>query len=273
MKRNVLLEAQILKAIEVLLEATDKEILDELKEQFDIEVSPYEFMRTIRRWLAGKCITVSKIEGENAYKLRDPPPFFKSLQIFQMKGLTAKDAEPIIAKLEQHYQALKAYMSKEPLIGGYHLLECTFETLDTVAGGDGSGEDRFLVFPKKDGKPYIRRNWLRGIFRDNARLANINGSFMAEYGGYSDSEPLDAKLTRVDGVKVAEGLSSYETIPPGTTFTVRIRFPFRGSKIKSIKDFESYCKYFEDAPIRGLGAYSNHFGGKIALKTIKEITT
>jgi len=273
MKRNILLEAQILKAIEVLGEATDTEILDELKEQFSVEINAYEFLRAIRRWLAKKCITVGKINGENAYKLRDVPPFFKSLQIFQLKGLTANDAETIVAKLEQHYQALKAYMSKEPQIGDYHLLECTFETLDRVAGGDTSGEDRFLEFPKKEGKPYIRRNWLRGLFRDNARLANINQSFVAEYVGFSDSEPLDAKLTRVDGVKVAEGLSSYETIPQGTTFTVRMRFPFRGSKIKSIKDFESFCKNFEDAPIKGLGAYSNYFGGKIALKTIKEITT
>ncbi|MCJ7768363.1 hypothetical protein MUP79_08235 [Candidatus Bathyarchaeota archaeon] len=272
MKRNVLLEAQILKAIEVLGEATDTEILDELKEQFTVEISAYEFLRAIRRWLAKKCITVGKINGENAYKLRDVPPFFKSLQIFQMKGLTANDAEAIVAKLEQHYQALKADISKEPLIGDYHLLECTFETLDRVAGGDASGEDRFLEFPKKEGKPYIRRNWLRGLFRDNARLANINESFMAERIGYSDSEPLDAKLTRVDGVKVAEGLCSYETIPQGTTFTVRMRFPFRGSKIKSIKDLESFCKNFEDAPIKGLGAYSNYFGGRIGLKQVKETT-
>jgi len=271
MKRNVLLEAQILKAIEVLGEATDTEILEELKEQFNVEISAYDFLRTIRRWLAKKCITVGKINGENAYKLRDVPPFFKSLQIFQMKGLTANDATTIVEKLEQHYQALKAYMAKEPNIGDYHLLECAFETLDRVAGGDTSGEDRFLEFPKKEGKPYIRRNWLRGLFRDNARLSNINASFMAEYIGFSDSEPLDVKLTRVNDVKVAEGMCSYETIPQGTKFTIRIRFPFKGSKIKSLKDLESFCKNFEDAPLKGLGAYSNYFGGKIKLLEMKEI--
>lgn len=270
MKRNVLLEAQILKAIEVLGEATDEEVLQELKEQFNADINAYEFMRNIRRWLAKKCVTVGKINGENAYKLRDVPPFFKSLQIYQMKGLTASDAESVLAKLEQHYQAIKADINKEPLIGDYHLLTCTFETLDRVAGGDQSGEERFLVFPKKEGKPYIRRNWLRGLFRDNARLANINESYMAERLGYSDSEPLDVKVSRVDGVKVAEGLCSYEIIPEGTQFTVQIRLPFRGSKIRSIADVERFCKVFELAPIKGLGAYSNYFGGRIALKKVTE---
>lgn len=271
MKRNVVLEAQILKAIEVLGEATEPEILAEIKEQFGIDVNDYEFLRNLRRWLARKCITVGKINGENAYKLRDVPPFFKSLQVFQMKGLTAKDAESIIERLEQHYQALKADISKEPLIGDYHLLQCTFTTLDRVAGGDSGNEERFLTFPRKQGKLYIRRNWMRGLFRDNARLFNINESFMAERVGYSDSEELDVQTMRVDSVKVKEGLCSYETIPEGTKFTVQIRFPFRGSKIKSLVDIEHFCQIFENAPIKGLGAYSNYFGGRIKLIELKEL--
>ena len=269
MKRNVVLEAQILKAIEVLGEATEPEILSEIKEQFAIEINDYEFMRNLRRWLAKKCITISKIQGENAFKLRDVPPFFKSLQMYQLKGLTAQDAESTITKLEQHYQALKANISKEPSYGGYSMLTCTFETLDKVAGGDGGVEDRLLQFPRKEGKPYIRRNWLRGMFRDNARLVNANGSFMAEYVGFSDSDPLDVEVGRVDNVKVKEGLSSYEVIPAGTQFTVRIRFPFRGSKIKTLADFKEFCGVFADAPIKGLGAYSNYFGGRVKLAKIE----
>jgi hypothetical protein len=270
MKRNIVLEAQILKAIEVLREATEPEILAEIKEQFGIEVNDYEFMRNLRRWVAGKCVTISKIKGENAYKLRDVPPFFKSLQVFQLKGITAQDAEATIAKLEQHYQALKADISKEPTYGGYKLLECQFETIDRVAGGDGGEEDRVLKFPTKGGKPYIRRNWMRGYLRDNARVANINGSFMAEYVGISDSEPLDATVSRVDNVKVKEGLCSYDVIPVGTKFTVKIRFPFRGSKIKTPEDLAKLFKDLEEAPIKGLGAYSNYFGGRIKLLDMKE---
>lgn len=265
MKRNVVLEAQILKAIEVLGEATEPEILSEIKEQFITEINDYEFMRNLRRWLAKKCITISKIQGETTFKLRDVPPFFKSLQMYQLKGLTAQDAESTIAKLEQHYQALKADISKEPSYGGYSMLTCTFETLDKIAGGDSGVEDRLLQFPRKEGKPYIRRNWLRGMFRDNARLVNANGSFMAEYVGYSDSEPLDIEVSRVDNVKVKEGMSSYEVIPAGTQFTTRIRFPFRGSKIKTVADFKEFCRVFADAPIKGLGAYSNYFGGRVKL--------
>jgi len=270
MKRNVVLEAQILKAIEVLGEATETEIITEIKEQFGVEINDYEFMRNLRRWLAKKCITISKIKGENAYKLRDVPPFFKSLQIYQLKGLTAQDAEATIAKLEQHYQALKADISKEPSYGAYKLLVCQFETLDRVAGGDGGVEDRVLNFPTKEGLPYIRRNWMRGYLRDNARVANITGTFMAEYVGFTDSEPLDAKLTRVDNVKVKEGLCSYDTIPAGTKFTMKIRFPFRGSKIKTVEDFAKMFKDLEEAPIKGLGAYSNYFGGRIKLLEAKE---
>jgi hypothetical protein len=271
MKRNVVLEAQILKAIEVLGEATEPEILAEIKEQFAVEINDYEFMRNLRRWLAKKCITISKVKGENAYKLRDVPPFFKSLQLYQLKGITAQDAETTITKLEQHYQALKADISKEPSYGGYKMLECHFETLDRVAGGDGGEEDRVLKFPMKDGSPYIRRNWMRGFLRDNARVANINGTFMAEYVGISDSEPLDVKVSRVDNVKVKEGLCSYDTIPAGTKFTMKIRFPFRGSKIKTTEDFVKMFKNLEDAPIKGLGAYSNYFGGRIKLLDMKEI--
>ena len=54
MKRNVVLEAQILKAIEVLGEATEPEILAEIKEQFNIEINDYEFMRNLRRLASQK---------------------------------------------------------------------------------------------------------------------------------------------------------------------------------------------------------------------------
>jgi CRISPR/Cas system CSM-associated protein Csm3 (group 7 of RAMP superfamily) len=270
MKRNVVLEAQILKAIEVLGEATEPEILSEIKEQFGVEINDYEFMRNLRRWLAKKCITISKIKGENAYKLRDVPPFFKSLQMIHMKGLTATDAESVVAKLEQHYQALKSDI-REPMIGDYHLLECQFETLDRVAGGDNGQEDRVLVFPTKEGKPYIRRNWMRGYLRDNARVPNVNGSFMSEYVGISDSELLDVETKRVDNVKVKEGMCSYEIIPTGTKFTMKIRFPLRGSRIKTVEDLKNMFAMLEEAPIRGLGAYSNYFGGRIKLLSIKEL--
>lgn len=269
MKRNVVLEAQILKAIEVLGEATEPEILTEIKEQFAIEINDYEFMRNLRRWIARKCITITKIKGENAYKLRDVPPFFKSLQVYQLKGITAQEAETTITKLEQHYQALKADISKEPSYGGYQMLHCKFVTLDRVAGGDSGVEDRVLQFPKINNKPYIRRNWMRGIFRDNARLANVNGSFFSEYTGFSDSEALEAELKLVHNVKVKEGMCSYETIPAGTEFNVRIRFPFRGSRIKTVEDFKNFCEFFTDAPIKGLGAYSNYFGGRIKLLSLE----
>lgn len=269
MKRNTILEAQILKAIEVLGEATEPEIITEIKEQFAIEINDYDFMRNIRRWLAKKCITVTKLKGENAYKLRDVPPSFKSLQLYQMKGLTADGAEKILTDLELHYNAIKATI-REPLYGGYAYWQCKFISLDTIAGGDGGVEDRMLQFPRRNGKPYIKRNWIRGLFRDNARLANINGSFMGEFVGISDSEPLDAKITIVNNVKVKEGLCSYETIPEGTEFSVRVRFPLRGSKIDSMEKFKDFCKFFEDAPLSGLGAYSNNFGGRIKLLSIEE---
>ena len=269
MKRNVVLEAQILKAIEVLGEATESEILTEIKEQFGIELNDYEFMRGLRRWLAKKCITISKIRGENAYKLRDVPPFFQSLQLYQLKGITAKDAEVTIAKLEQHYQALKAVPQPDLKYGDYQLLTCKFETLDPVAGGDSGTEDRVMNFPMKNGRPYIRGNWMRGYLRDNARIFNINASTMKEYIGCSDSEPLDVTPKRVDNVKVKEGLSSFDTIPSGTKFTMNIRMPFKGTKIKTLADFTAMYRELEDAPIRGLGAYARHFGGRIKLLEAK----
>jgi hypothetical protein len=271
MKRNVVLEAQILKAVEVLGEATEPEIITEIKEQFAIEINDYEFMRNLRRWLAKKCITVSKIKGENAYKLRDVPPFFKSLQTYQLKGITAQDAEVTIEKLEQHYQAINAQVSKGPAYGGYSFLECQFETLDLVAGGDGGVEDRKLLFPRKEGKPYIRGNWISGYLRDNSRLVEVNGTFLREYASVSDSQPLEVETELVSNVKVKEGMCTYETIPAGTQFTVRMRVPLRGSKIKSIKDFENFLHMLEDTPLRGLGAYSHYFGGRIKLVNMKEI--
>jgi hypothetical protein len=273
MKRNVVLEAQILKAIEILGEATEEEIINQIKEQFQIEIDAYEFMRNMRRWIAKKCITVTKINGEAAYKFRDVPSFFKSLQMYQMKGITAKDAEAIVAKLEVTTEAEKAQVGKGPLIGGYlkKPIECTFETLDTVAGGDSGQQERLLVFPKRDGKPYIRGNWLSGMMRDNARIIGINETFMRNYVGVSDSQPLDAEIKVVHGVKVAEGIADYETIPAGTQFTMRIRFPFKGSCIRNIEDFKEFFTVFEDAPLRGLGAYAKFFGGRIKLVEVKEL--
>lgn len=271
MKRNVILEAQILKAIEILGEATEPEIITEIKDNFAVEIDEYEFMRNIRRWLAKKCITVSKIKGENAYKLRDIPPFFKSLQTFQLKGITAKDAEVTIQKLEQHYQAINAPVSRGPAYGGYSFIECDFETIDQVAGGDNGKEERSLQFPRKHGKPYIRGNWMSGYLRDNARLIDVNGTFLREYASASDSQPLDVETESVTGVKVKEGQCNYEVIPAGTKFTVKMRLPLRGSKIKSLKDFESFLHMLEDTPLKGLGAYSKYFGGKIKLLALREI--
>ena len=271
MKRNVVLEAQILKAIEVLGEATEPEIITEIKEQFALEINDYEFMRNLRRWLAKKCITVTKLNGENAYKLRDVPPFFKSLQTYQLKGITAQDAEITIEKLEQHYQAINASISKSPAYGGYSFLECEFETLDLVAGGDSGTEDRTLKFPTKGGKPYIRGNWMSGYLRDNSRLVEVNGTFLREYASVSDSQPLEVETNLVPNIKVKEGMCAYETIPIGTKFTVKMRVPLRGSKLKSVKDFEQFLHMLEDTPLRGLGAYSKYFGGRIKLLTIKEI--
>jgi hypothetical protein len=270
MKRNLVLEAQILKAVEVLGDATEQEIANEIKEQFEVEVNSLKLTRNLGRWVHRKSLTLFKKDGETIYKMRDAPPFFKSLQIFQMKGLTGLGAEEIIKKLEAHYQAMKATVSREPLIGDFKLLQCTFQTLDPIAGGDSGKEDRFLEFPRKEGKLYIRRNWLRGLFRDNARVQNVNASYMADHVGFSDSEPLDAEIKIIDNVKVQEGMSSYETIPPKTQFTCMIRFPFRGSPIKTIDNFKEFCKVFEVAPIKGLGAYSNYFGGRIKLVEIKE---
>ena len=172
----------------------------------------------------------------------------KAFRSINSKAYQLKNAEVVLEKANQHYQAINATGSKGPAYGGYSFLECEFETLDLVAGGDSGVENRTLKFPTRNGKPYIRGNWMSGYLRDNARLIEVNGSFLRNFGSVSDSKPLDVEVTTVSNVKVKEGQSSYETIPIGTKFTVRMRVPLRGSKIKSVKDFANFLHMLRRYP-------------------------
>lgn len=261
-------EILVLQTIKILGQATSEEIEEYLKLKFEHEVGSETLERIVKRWEKRNVITSCIFQNARVYSLMDIP-WLGRLQMMQVTGIPDMEAKKLLGELEEQAKLQSAVGGKGPLYTDYVSLKCVFETLDDVAGGDLGPKERFLLFPKdRNGKPYIKPNWMRAFLRDNVRL--INESSLFDYVAMSPGRFLEEPKLVVKKARVKEGHCDYETVPPGSKFEMTMRFPLKGfQNLRSVEDVKNFFSLVAEAPISGIGAHSSNFGGRIALIDIR----
>ena len=272
-------EILVLRSIKDLGQATRGEILEYLKDHYSQELeyirNKYNLKRDIdsklldriiKRWEKRKVITTSIVQKMRTYFLMDIP-WLGRLQMMHVTGVTGEDAKEFLKSLEK--SAKEAKSSKGPLYADYVSGKFIFELLDDVAGGDRGKEEGHLYFPRdRDGAPCIKVNWMYAYLRDNIRL--VNESSLPKYLGLSPGTFLEKPETVFKEARVKVGHTQYEVVEPGAQFETYQRWPLKGfENIKSMEDIKTFYDLCAVAPIRGLGAYSRNFGGRIKLLEVK----
>lgn len=263
-------EVRVLWVVKELGLASQDEVKDRYKEVFNEE---YENVNLVlRRWKARK---VFVMEGKR-YKIADVPPWFKSLRMDQLVKLSKKESTGMLKDLEETFGG-------GPPVGGITMgkwrnfvkLELTIENIDPILGGrpmDPQVNGK-TVFPREDKKLVVPINWMYGLTRDNQALMNVVGlhRHCAWGKGYwqGDIETITKTapvVVRGKGV----GVSQYESIPSGNRFIVTVRFPMVGCSINDIDQIKKWFDMLAETPIKGLGANSKAYGGRIRLLDIKQ---
>jgi hypothetical protein len=268
-KQEILVQ-QVIKA---LGDGSEEEILERLEHPpFDKvptelrEIPENILHRIIMRWEKKRVITSHVYEGKRLYCLMQIP-WLARLDMIHVESVADEEAKKFLEELEKQAKEISAYASKAPMYGQYVTVEATFETVDPLLGGDMTDTLRELAFPRKfNGDLYIRPNWLIGYIRDNARLANLSNlsAYLRTSEGVFIEQP---KPFRTSQIRVKEGHVTYEAIPPETKFKTIIQLPLSGyDGFDSVEAWqEKFFKKVEMAPLRGLGANSKVYGGRIKL--------
>ena len=268
-------EILVIQSIKALGQASTDEIMDymqshhktqleEIKRKHNLkrDVDCKLLERIVKRWEKRKVITTSILQKTRMYSLMDVP-WLGRLQMINITGVEGDEAQEFLDSLEK--SAKEATYSKGPLYGDYLSANFVFEIIDDVAGGDPGKEERTLYFPRaKDGVPYIKGNWLYAYIRDNIRL--VNESSLPKYIAISPGTFLEKPVVVRKQARVKVGHAEYEVIEAGARFESYQRWPLKGFRnIKSIEDIKNFYDLCAVAPIRGLGAHSRNFGGRIKL--------
>jgi len=270
MKYEPKTEILVFQAVKELGESSREEIAEYLTKHLNLELKPNELLRHLMKWKAKKIFTIRTRNGLEVWALADIPPWYASGIMATLQKTTNDDMKAEIEALDQRIKEGSEVITKHSPWNTYKSYELTFETITPILGGHPTDEDRETAFPRLNGKPYMPSAWFYGWFRDNqALMESVAIHYHTAFGsGEFLEEPKLIKKT----LKVKTGLNTYETVPEGAKFKLLIRFPMRGSKIRTEEDLRSFLKLLEDAPIRGLGAYPRAFGGRVKLLEMKEIT-
>ena len=269
MKYDPKTEILVFQAVKELGESSREEIAEYLTKHLNLELKPNELLRHLMKWKAKKIFTIRTRNGLEVWALADIPPWYASGIMATLQKTTNDDMKAEIEALDQRIKEGSEVITKHSPWNTYKSYELTFETITPILGGHPTDEDRETAFPRLNGKPYMPSAWFYGWFRDNqALMESVAIHYHTAFGsGEFLEEPKLVKKT----LKVKTGLNTYETVPEGTKFKLIIRFPTKGSKIKTEEDLHRFFKLLEDAPIRGLGAYPRAFGGRVKLLEMKEI--
>lgn len=263
-------EVKVFLAIHELGEATVKEVQEYLKQHEKTDLDMNTLKRYLGRWKAKKVMAVSFKEGETLFKLADIPPSYVSGIMAICKGTTSEDMRLALDGLNEELKGQGRIIEPRGVYGGYIKYKMVFETIDPILGGWRGGEDGKLIFPNVDGSPIIPANWFYGWIRDNAALAEMPQSVCSHIAFINGKFIKIPELGNVE-LKVKIGLANYETIPTGTQFETIMRFPYRGTRLKTEKELERFFKELEDAPLRGFGANPRALGGRIKLVELKAL--
>ena len=270
MKIDYKKEAAVFSAVKERGEGTRTELLECLKTKFNFDLTEPELLRYLGIWKAKKTITVRTRSNEEVWALADIPPWYCS-GIMALVQSASGDLKMEFDALDERFKN-EGRRIQEPKSPWKDFLsyKFTFETLDPILGGQPGEEERKTVFPRNHGKPCIPAAWFYGIIRDNQGLMNVAAlHYHTAIGvGQFIGEP---KLTERT-VKVKMGMNTYETIDEGEKFQITMRFPSKGSKLKTKADIQHFFDLISEAPIRGLGAYPRAFGGRIKLLEMQELS-
>lgn len=270
MKYEPKTEILVFQAVKELGESSREEIDEYLSKHLQLELKPNELMRFLFKWKSKKIFTIRTRNSVEVWALADIPPWYASGIMATLSKSTNEEMKAEIEALDARIKEGSEIIVKHSPWNTYKSYELTFETLDTILGGQPSDEDRETVFPRRSGKPYMPASWFYGWVRDNqALMESVAIHYHVAFGsGEFLEEPKLVKKT----LKVKTGLNTYEAVPEGSKFKLVMRFPMKGSKIRSEEDLQRFFKLLEDAPIRGLGAYPRAFGGRVKLLEMKEIS-
>lgn len=277
MKYNPKNELMVLMAIKELKEATTEEICNYVNGKWQVEIDGKDLVRYVRRWKKGKIVAANLVGNDWVYSLRDIP-WYPEAQMIHVVKPDVSESEAIVF-LENYDQELKARgyaLEREPDIRDYETYDITLEVVDRIAGGQIEGaeendaENRLLIFPREERRLVIPRSWIKGWFRDNARLINMTPSIKYTLG-VSKGEFLEQPTVEKKTVIGKKGPQTHETIGKGAKFTFTLNYPTHGTKIKTADDLEKFFHKVEKAPIRGFGAYDTQFGGGVKLVEMKPL--
>lgn len=268
-------EILVIQTVKALGQASTDEIMDYLQTQHQKELEEIKIKynlkrdvgcklleRIVKRWEKRKVITTTILQKKRMYSLMDVP-WLGRLQMINITGVEGDEAQEFLDSLEK--SAKEATYSKGPLYGDYLSANFVFEVVDEVAGGDTGKDERTLYFPRdKNGIPYIKGNWLYAYIRDNIRL--VNESSLPKYIAISPGTFIEEPEIKMKQARVKVGHAEYEVIEAGAMFETYQRWPLKGFRnVKSLQDIIDFYDICAVAPIRGLGAHSRNFGGRIRL--------
>jgi hypothetical protein len=268
MKYDPKTEILVFQAVKELGEGSREEIGEYLKTHLQLELENRDLMRYLFRWKAKKVFTIRTRDSLETWALADIPPWYASGIMATLHKSTNDEMKIEIEALDARIKEGSEIIQKHSPWNTYQSYRITFETVDPILGGHPCDQDRETVFPRHNGKPFIPANWFYGWLRDNqALMETVATHYHTAFGsGEFLKEPKITKRT----LKVKTGLNTYEVVEAGEQFTVVMRFPMKGSKIKSQDDLRRFFGLLEEAPIRGLGAYPRAFGGRVKLVKMEE---
>jgi hypothetical protein len=273
-KYNPLLEVLVFEAVESLGEGTREEVFDFMKNNLEIptaemqgyirnELTSSELLRYLGRWKTKKIITLSSRSGEEVWRLSDVPPWYRQKVAAALKLQKDSDMRAELKALHDRWKESGQTVSQPTRKWGkFKNILITWETVDPILGGRPSlNSNEKLYFPKVGDKPVIPPNWFYGWMRDNIALIGDSGT------QYHVAFGMGKFLDEVELGEIKQpakvGFTHYEVVPPGKRFRALWRFPFRGSSITEPDQLKSFLDLLAEAPIRGLGANSRAYGGRV----------
>ncbi len=269
MKLEPKTEALVFLAVKELGEGTREEIMTHLKAE-NIELDDQTLLRYLHKFKARRIFTIRTRSGIEVWAVADIPPWYVSGMMDIVNMSANKDLKLEIDALNERVkrEGVRMVQPMSPW-NSFKSVELTFETIDPLLGGWLTQNDRELAFPRRNGELIIPPNWIHGWIRDNQALMEC--AALQYHVAIGTGIFIGKPETTSYKLKVKTGVTAFEAVPAGAKFKVTMRIPLKGSKIKDLKDVQAFFGLLAEAPIRGLGANSRAFGGKVQLLEMKEL--
>lgn len=257
--------------------ATPQELSEQL-EKLNKPILPNSMLLILERWKAKDAVVIDYGTGQKRYKLAKIPAPFQSLKMENVLKMRMVDAKTLVAELEKEFPTpTESINEPKGKIGNYKTVEITFEAIDPILGGTPvDSETEYKLHRNPTGKPVISPAQMKGWFRENLRLLDINPNAYS-WIAFAEAIPIDdePKLMKVSAPVVVKGrggvgIAHYEAFAPANKFKTMLRVPLNGIGLKNgLADIRTLFELCETCPKRGLGANPFYLGGKIKLVEMK----